>query len=249
MNCGSAGQQSARPEKATKADSLQEKVQRLQRNIDNLEEDSERIQAEQRGAQFDLQNSDAIADKLVELENRLALLEERVDFIDSTKFNLMTRFERLENRVQTTPTSPLQAREQSPRAVQQPSGAGMSESEYQAAYQQAYNLYQNRNYERAMSAFTRVIQARPNGDLSDNAQYWIGECYYALQNYTRAIVEFEKVFTFTESNKDDDAQLKLGLCYLNLGQRQKAREEFRRLVDFYPTSEYKDKAVEYINQL
>lgn len=83
--------------------------------------------------------------------------------------------------------------------------------------------------------------------LADNAQYWIGECYYSLKNYQRAIIEFEKVFSFPNSNKNDDAQFKLGLCYAAIGNRVKAREEFQRLIDYFPKSEYVTRAKQFLN--
>ena len=85
--------------------------------------------------------------------------------------------------------------------------------------------------------------------LSDNCQYWIGECYYALRNFNQAAVEFEKVFTFPQSNKDPDAQLKLGLCYWNTGNAARAKEEFNRLIVNYPDSEYTIRARSYLSQL
>jgi len=83
----------------------------------------------------------------------------------------------------------------------------------------------------------------------DNAQYWIGECHYAMRQYEKAIMDFEKVFTFPKSNKLDDAQFKLGLCYIRKGENQKAREEFQRLLDVYPKSEYLGRAESHINSL
>ena len=85
--------------------------------------------------------------------------------------------------------------------------------------------------------------------LSDNCQYWIGESYYGLRNYNQAIAEFEKVFSFANSNKIDDAQLKLGVCYLRLGDKAQARNEFDRLLSAYPSSEYKPVAQRYIARL
>ncbi len=84
--------------------------------------------------------------------------------------------------------------------------------------------------------------------MSDNCQYWIGESYYDMGNYEQAIISFEQVFSFTNSNKDDDAQLKLGICYHKLNNQEKAKEEFQRLITYYPDSEYVSIARSYLNK-
>jgi len=251
MQCGSAGQPSATPQrKLSKVDSLDIKVEQLAEDINQLEQTTQKLLAQTKGGEFDTENQEALADKVLQMEDRLSLVEDRIDFIDSTRFDLLTRMERLESRMEeggegsgaVTGTAPSRQRGATATVTVTP-------AQYQSMYQKAYNTYTEKRYQQAIPEFTQVIDADPNGDLSDNAQYWIGECYYGMNNFNRAIVEFEKVFTFKNSNKDDDAQLKLGLCYLNLGQRQKAREEFQRLVDFYPNSEYRQKAMEYLQQL
>ncbi|HKJ69703.1 MAG TPA: tol-pal system protein YbgF [bacterium] len=223
------------------------KIEQLSRSIRELEARNQKLLARTKGGEFDIESQEGLADKLLQIDDRLALLEDRMDFIDSTRFDLLTRIDQLESRLEGggVATAPGTTRSMERESA----GRALSESEYKNLYQRAYELYRQKNYQQAIPEFIRVIDARPDGDLSDNAQYWIGECYYGMQNFNRAIVEFEKVFTFKNSNKDADAQLKLGLCYLNLGQREKAREEFQRLVDFYPNSEYRSVATKYLQQL
>ena len=97
--------------------------------------------------------------------------------------------------------------------------------------------------------FSELINTDPNNSLSDNCQYWIGESYFGMVNYNQAIAEFEKVFSFSSSNKNDDAQLKLGVCYVKLGDLAQARAEFNRLLAVYPKSEYTSIAQKYISKL
>ena len=94
-----------------------------------------------------------------------------------------------------------------------------------------------------------MIDINPGHDLADNCQYWIGEVYYGMKDYKRSIKEFEKVFTFTGSNKDDDSQYKLGLCYVNIGNKSRAKDEFQKLLEIYPNSEYFQKSKQYLQQL
>ena len=121
--------------------------------------------------------------------------------------------------------------------------------DFKADYENALAEYNARNYKQAIGMFEELLSRSATNSLSDNCQYWIGECYYGLSNFNQAIIEFTKVFSFSNSNKMDAAQLKLGLCYWRLGDKQKAREEFERLISDYPQSEFIDKAESFLSRL
>ena len=116
-------------------------------------------------------------------------------------------------------------------------------------YIESLSYYQNGGYEEATTGFSKLVINDPMNELADNSQYWLAECYYSLKNYKRAVKEFEKVFTFPGTDKDDDAQLKLGLAHQSMGNFEKAREEYQRLIDYFPGSEYYEKAKETLKQL
>jgi tol-pal system protein YbgF len=135
------------------------------------------------------------------------------------------------------------------RLTSKPAANPLPFSEFKSRYQSALSQYKSRNYEGAVATFTELLATGSNNSLTDNCQYWIGESYYGLQDYNQAIAEFEKVFSFPDSNKDDDAQLKLGLCYLKLGDKTQARAELERLISLYPGSEYRSIAERYLAQI
>ncbi len=120
---------------------------------------------------------------------------------------------------------------------------------YEAEYERARELFQNRNYREAIQIFEQLVNQNPNHPLADNAQYWIGESYFMLGQYRKAILAFEKVFLFEQSNKNDYAQYKLGLSYYMLGDKQRARSEFQKLIDQYPRSPLVSKARQYLQKI
>ena len=65
--------------------------------------------------------------------------------------------------------------------------------------------------------------------------------------FEKSILEFEKVFKFSESNKLDDAQFKIILCHLNLNNYDLALEQLVLLEKNFSSSEYIDKAKIIIN--
>lgn len=125
----------------------------------------------------------------------------------------------------------------------------VSGEEYKMRYEEGRAAFENRQYRDAIQIFESLLASNSMHPLADNAQYWIGECHYALRQYDAAIMDFEKVLTFPNSNKRADAQFKLGLCYLRKGQREKALEEFNRLREEYPNSPYNARAQALMSKL
>lgn len=109
---------------------------------------------------------------------------------------------------------------------------------YTERYQEALQAYRSKKYQDAIEKFNMLLSINPRHPLADNCQYWIGEAYYDLGNYHQALMAFEKVFTFPNSNKNDSAQLKIGLCYMKLNDTQRALQELQKFVSNYPSSEY-----------
>jgi tol-pal system protein YbgF len=121
--------------------------------------------------------------------------------------------------------------------------------EYRERYERAMRLYNQHNYREALTAFASLLATDDKNSLADNAQYWVGECYYGMGNYNQAVAEFQKVLSFTRSNKSDAALLKLGLCYIRLGDRLQARSELEQLIANYPNSEFVSKARTFLNRI
>ena len=82
------------------------------------------------------------------------------------------------------------------------------------------------------------VQRFPTHDLADNAQYWLGESYYARAAYRDAIPEFRAVVRrWPSGNKVPDALLKLGFCHLALGERAEGQATLDEVAQHYPRTE------------
>ncbi len=110
--------------------------------------------------------------------------------------------------------------------------AGNPEQEYAAALA----TYRAREHGQAVIDFMDFIAKYPKHPLAGNAQYWIGEAYWAQRDYRQALVEFEKVFEHGQA-KAPDALLKIGLCHLRLNDVARAQQAWQRVVNEYPKSE------------
>ncbi|MBN2355230.1 tetratricopeptide repeat protein [candidate division KSB1 bacterium] len=120
---------------------------------------------------------------------------------------------------------------------------------FASTYQSGRSHFEQFRYPAAIEAFQKLLKEYPNHTMADNCQYWIGECYYGLKQYQQAIVEFQKVFAYSETDKHDDAQLMIGLCYMRSGQKDKAQKEFETFLNNYSTSEYASIAKRYYRNI
>ncbi|HEX4421736.1 MAG TPA: tol-pal system protein YbgF [Kofleriaceae bacterium] len=105
-------------------------------------------------------------------------------------------------------------------------------------YRAAVELVRAGNHDDGLVALRAFIARYPRHDYADNAQYWIGEAYYAQKDYARALTEFRAVIeVYPRGNKVPDALLKVGYCYQALGQGDKAHAVLEQVVTRYPKSE------------
>jgi len=110
-------------------------------------------------------------------------------------------------------------------------------------YNTAYRDLSRGNYKLALQGFRQFVNDYANSDLTDNAQYWIGEVYYAQGRFESAIAEFEKVLTWYRSgDKTAAAMLKIGYSYLSLNENQQGKLYLEDLVKDFPNSDEASRA-------
>ncbi len=114
----------------------------------------------------------------------------------------------------------------------------------------AYSDYSRGNYDLALSEFRQYVESYPGSELSDNAQYWIGEIYFAQKKFAEAAVEFEKVATLNPNgDKASLAVFKRGLVLAELGRKDEAIAQFQSIIRTYPRSNEASLATQQLQQL
>jgi hypothetical protein len=114
---------------------------------------------------------------------------------------------------------------------------------YEEQYNEALNLYLSYQYEKALAIFQFLLSSDISHSLADNCQYWIGECYFGMKSYKKALESFQKVLSFPQSNKNEDALFMMARCYLNLGKKEEASRTLQRFIDEYPKSRHIESAL------
>jgi tol-pal system protein YbgF len=172
-----------------------------------------------------------------ETEGRLKILEER-------RKNQEEKIKEIENRLKESsgsttgailkpmePEKPASAKEIS--AELKGVSAGMGD-----LYKDAYETLHKGDLEGARRKFEAFLKQYPNTELSDNAQFWIGETYYLKKDYERAILEYEKaIVKYPEGDKIPAALFKQALSFLELGDKTNAKNLLKRVIEKYPQSE------------
>jgi tol-pal system protein YbgF len=108
-------------------------------------------------------------------------------------------------------------------------------SDDKAAYQAAFNLLKDSQYDRAIAAFQKFLIVYSDSSLADNAQYWLGEAYYVNKSYPEAQSAFQRVVDkYPQSRKRPDALLKIGYCQYELKQWDSAKGTLSKVAAQFP---------------
>jgi tol-pal system protein YbgF len=116
-------------------------------------------------------------------------------------------------------------------AAAPPAGGAQGEQ----LYHDAFKLLQDGDYAGAERAFKTFVQRNPQHVLAGNAQYWLGETYYARRDYQNAVVAFAEGYkAYKSSPKGPDNLLKLGITLAVLNKKTEACAVFARFNQDYP---------------
>ncbi|MCS7229346.1 MAG: tetratricopeptide repeat protein [Candidatus Kryptonium sp.] len=124
----------------------------------------------------------------------------------------------------------------------------MTERQFRNYYNLGLNAFKNRKYKLAVSYFDTLLRSTYETNLKINVVYWLGESYFALKQYEKAMEHFNYVAQ-TKSAKTPDALYMLGRCYAALGKIKEARDYMNRVVKEYPQSPAARKAKNRLERL
>lgn len=117
-------------------------------------------------------------------------------------------------------------------------------------YRSAYEDYMRGNYDLAAQGFQDYRRRFADTTLSDNALYWIGECYAAQDLSAEAIQIFTQVLEdHPNSDKSAASQLKKGLLYLSSGDQGQGVVNLQYVVYEHPGTKEADLAREKLRSL
>ena len=143
--------------------------------------------------------------------------------------DLDTRLRKFESAAAATPTV-------NPENGPNPKSSADPAKETQE-YEAALNQFKAGKYKDAAAGFGAFVQKYPDGTLAPNAQYWLGNAWYAQRDCKRAI-EAQSVVTtkYADSAKAPDAWLAIAACQQEMGNPTGAKRSLETVVAKYPTA-------------
>jgi tol-pal system protein YbgF len=132
-------------------------------------------------------------------------------------------------------------------ALRPPGSDAMPSGSASAQYNSAFGLLRKADYPAAEEALRSFIQQHPGDPLAGNAQYWLGESFYARGRYTEAAAAFADGYKrYPRGPKAADGLLKLGMSLDHANQKHNACIALMQLDhDFpHPGSAIKDRSTQ-----
>src|SRR5690554_5659972 len=198
-------------------------IQQLQSEVRRLQGESE----EQRHLIKRLQ--DQGRDRYIDLDQRILDLSEKVSA-----------------QPQATETASGAAGKSMPAAIRE---YRQPQAEERKAYNDIQDLiHSQKKYDEAISRIYEFLDKYPEGDLTVNAYYWLGEVYLVKPQLEQARQAFSIVATrYGDHRKAPDAGYKLGVALDRLDKKSEARRQMEQVVSDYPESSAAGLARKYLN--
>jgi tol-pal system protein YbgF len=128
-------------------------------------------------------------------------------------------------------TAPARPQAAQPATAAGPLPAGSANEQFNYAF----GLVKQADYPGAEAALKAFVEAHPNDPLAGNAQYWLGETYYARDKYMEAAAAFAEGYKrYPKGSKAADDLLKLGMSLARADQKKNACLALAQLDQAFP---------------
>ncbi len=237
-------------------DDQQQEIQQLKAKLEDIDTRLKRIESAQieMASKFQDQGSDSAAmrGKMEELQHSIDDTQKRQkDFY----IDLDTRLRKLEPQPSAAPmNSPAPANSTAPASAVAAPPAAPAEapppSAEQGDYDASFGKFKIGDYNGAISGFSDYLKKYPKGSFSASAQYWIGNAYFAMREFEKAIAAQRRVISkFPDSTKAPDALINIASSEQELGRMKAAKITLKSVIEKYPSSEAATKAKHRLDEL
>jgi tol-pal system protein YbgF len=102
-------------------------------------------------------------------------------------------------------------------------------------FNRAYNLIISGNYDLAEASFKQFLTAYPSSEFAPDAQYWLGESFFARARYRDAADAFRAGYkAYPDSSRAPATLLRLGQALAGLAERDAACQIYAQVLKQYP---------------
>lgn len=176
--------------------------------------------------------------ELRQLRDQVEVQQNELEKLKARERNMLADIDRRLQAIEKRNSAAPAADNSAPAANTPPAPEVTIGAAEQQAYDAAFALMKQSQYERAIKAFRNFLVKYPKSPLASNAQYWAAEANYVLHDFKSALTDFTLlVDRYSDSQKVPDALLKIGYIHAELGQPEKAHKTFADLVRRYPNTQ------------
>jgi len=228
--------------------------------IDELQGDIEQVRVENKKTQQLLARLDSLMSTQTENSSKLrndmsyttgeiqrqmsTLLENYNDMMN--QLNQIGSGGRVTHVVKSSPGSSKNAAD----TINYDSGSSQPSIDCQKAYDDAFILVRQGEYEKAIIDYKKFLTECDNHSSAENARYWVGECYYSMGKFTDAIEQFQSLLEkYKGSVNSGRALYKLGRCHQELGHKDEAKKIYQQVIDQYPQTLEAEQSKERLKDL
>lgn len=120
----------------------------------------------------------------------------------------------------------------------------------EAEFREGLALVRQGQCAQATARLREYIRKNPNSDLADNAQYWIGACYFQQKDYAKAVNELTEVMLrYRKGDKAPSALLMLADAFAATGETTDAKLVLQKIISEYPRTEEAEQAKQKLQTL
>jgi tol-pal system protein YbgF len=173
--------------------------------------------------------------QLTELLERIDVLNQRIAQLEEVRLEPSPGPQPQTPRRQPAAAEPVSA---APAPVENaPTQSALVGAQLAESYRQAIMLFGRGRHADARRAFEGVYEANTSGDLADNALFWIGETYFAANDYTNAVRYYQRVVNdYSSENKAPDSLFKIAMAQERTGDLALARRTLQQVIERFPYS-------------
>ncbi len=241
----------AKQARGKREDDLKMRLANLSANFDELKLDTEAFNARiDEGQHFSQKSTRETQDLRKEFSSQIKRLQKKQAKLEKDLIALKNGAQSPASTASSSPAGRPPAVKNSKPAPEKPTVKASTNDSDLKKYKEAKFKFDEGDYGEAQKDFQDFLKTFPKSKLSDNAQFWLAECYYREGIYEKAIVEYEKVISiYPKAGKIPSALLKQAMAFQKLGDKESARFLYQKVIQEFPKASQAAKARYEFNRL
>jgi tol-pal system protein YbgF len=184
------------------------------------------------------QTTQGLQDNLQEVQARVGKLSQQMTDMQSLLQSIDAKVSGNAPAGGTTPGAPATPGTAPPNAAVPSAPAGMPGISADTLYQNALRDFTSGKYDLSRQEFSDYIKTFPTNDLASNSQFYLGEIFYAQNDFNNAIASYDTVLTnYPRSFKLAASMYKKGTAELELGLKASGVRDLREVERRFPGSD------------